>query len=311
MTWTLLRSSFVRLLQLLGGVDVLRFYTSGDVVVITGGSGGLGKCLVERLVDQAVKKVIVLDVVLPEPEDQVAGVQYYHCDVSNYTRVQEVAEDIRERFGPVTILINNAAVMRGRNLLDMDEEEIKMILRVNLYSNFITIKAFLPGMLELGRGYIVTVASILGHLSPARLSAYGASKAGLFSLHESLTSEIRHSYTPPDQPPSRIKTLLVCPGQIETDMFKGVKTPSSLLAPVLDPAVLARKIVEMISEGRDGTLYLPLYANFIPLLRAMPTRLTNMARLLSGMDKALNSYDSRATPTLDSAAAQTSSAALV
>lgn len=119
---------------------------------------------------------------------------------------------------------------------------------------------------------------------------YGASKAGLISLHESLTSEIRHTYAT-SQAPSMIKTLLVCPGQIETNMFKGVKTPSSIFAPVLDPNVLARKIVEMLSEGKGGTLYMPFYTNFIPLFRAMPSRFTSLARRVSGMDVALTGLE--------------------
>lgn len=85
-----------------------------------------------------------------------------------------------------------------------------------------------------------------------------------------------------------IKTLLVCPGQIETAMFEGVKTPSPFFAPVLDPNTLARKIVEMLSEGKSGTLYMPFYTNFLPLLRAMPSQVTNLARRVSGMDFALN-----------------------
>lgn len=85
-----------------------------------------------------------------------------------------------------------------------------------------------------------------------------------------------------------VKTLLVCPGQIATEMFKGVKTPSSLLAPVLDPNNLARKIIEMLSEGKEGTLFMPFYANFIPLFRAMPHRITTTARRISGIDRALD-----------------------
>lgn len=143
---------------------------SKNVAVITGGCGGLGKCLAQRMVDKGIETVIVLDVVLPYPEEKVPGVHYYHCDVSSLERLKEISAEIKENFGPVTILINNAGIMRGRNILDMDEEEIKLILKVNLYSNFITIKTFLPGMIALGRGYVVTVASVLGHLSPAKLS---------------------------------------------------------------------------------------------------------------------------------------------
>lgn len=175
MTWVQLREKVAYFFsKYFRGIDMLimKLDTTKDVVVITGGCGGLGKALVQRMVDKGVNKIIVLDVVLPEMEDRLPNTYYYHCDVSNVQRVQEVANEINERFGTVTILVNNAAIMRGRNLLDMAEEEVKMVLRVNLYSSFITIKTFLPGMITLGRGYIVTVASVLGHLSPARLSAW-------------------------------------------------------------------------------------------------------------------------------------------
>lgn len=155
---------------LTGVSQLVKLDPTKEVVVITGGSGGLGKCIAEHMVDNGVASVIVLDIVSPTSTERIPNVHYFHCDVSSSERVKEIAEQIKSQFGTVTILINNAGIMRGSNLLEMEEEEIKMVLRVNLYSNFITIKAFLPGMLSIGRGYIVTIASILGHLSPARLS---------------------------------------------------------------------------------------------------------------------------------------------
>jgi NAD(P)-dependent dehydrogenase (short-subunit alcohol dehydrogenase family) len=267
-----------------------------DVAVITGGSGGLGRCLAARLADRGITTVVVLDIILPEPADRVPGVHYRRCDVSSFSQVQSAASEIRTRFGAVTILINNAGVVHGRNLLDMNEQEIQLVLRVNLYASFITIKVFLPDMLALGRGYVVTVASVLGYLAPKRLSAYGASKAGLIAMHESLTAEIRASYIA-DGSGRRVRTLLVCPGQMETTMFKGVQTPSPLLAPVLAPEDVAHKIVEMLSEGREGTLFMPCYAHFVPLLRVFPARFRDFARHLSGMDRAMDTLDERANLT--------------
>ena len=120
------------------------------MAVITGGSGGLGRCLAARLANCGIVIVVVLDIVLPEFIDRVPGVHYRQCDVSSFSQVQTAASEICTRFGVVTILINNAGIVRGRNLLDMSEQEIQLVLHVNLYASFITIKTFLPDMLALG-----------------------------------------------------------------------------------------------------------------------------------------------------------------
>ncbi|RCK65316.1 hypothetical protein Cantr_01202 [Candida viswanathii] len=139
------------------------------------------------------------------------------CDVSDRQQILQTQRMVHRDVGIVTVLINNAGIATGKT--------------INLLSSFYTIKAFLPDMILKNRGYIVTIASVLGYMSPARLSAYGASKSGLIALHESLTYELGTPYFAPHG----IKTLLVCPGQLKTGMFLSIKTPSTLLAPELDP----------------------------------------------------------------------------
>lgn len=193
-----------------------------DVVVITGGSRGLGAAIVDEFVKTDVAKIYVLDVFIPRPstdlkeQDEnstsVKGddkwlfeqkkkriVEYIQCDVGNpndvirakklieskqqpklATDTTETQEELSandtqnkkdtQTFGPVTVLVNNAAIMRNKPLLLLNDDEIDQCLRVNLISCFSTIKAFLPDMLEIQRGFIVNVSSVLGHLSPALLS---------------------------------------------------------------------------------------------------------------------------------------------
>lgn len=258
-----------------------------DIVLITGGATGLGR-EITKLFIHANAKVVVFDIVVPEPDsdDYVFGVHYYKCDVSNRKEITQNAEIVKQEVGPVTILINNAGITSGKTVLDLSFDEIENTLAVNLLSNFYTTKLFLPGMLELKRGYIVTIGSILGYMSPARLSVYGASKSGLIAFHESLTYELG----PPSFNNTGVKTLLICPGQMKTTMFNGVKTPSSLLAPELDPKVVAKVVFDSVSLGRRGEIKIPFYGNILPIMRAFPWPITQSVRYFSGMDASMKRF---------------------
>jgi hypothetical protein len=70
-------------------------------------------------------------------------------------------------------------------------------------------------------------------------------------------------------------------------MFKGLKTPSNFLAPVVAPVELAKEIVNMIDSGWSGEVCLPLYTRFAPLLPALPAALHNIIKSLSGMNRAM------------------------
>lgn len=256
-----------------------------DVAVVTGGASGLGREVVVLLAARGVR-VAVLDVKIPSQDQCVQGTKYYQCDVSNPDQIISTKEKINSDLGVVSVLINNAGVANGKLLLDLDYEEIDKTIQVNLLLSFYTTKVFLPAMMELNRGYIITIGSVLGYMSPARLSAYGASKSGLVALHESLTYELG----PPLLNPHGIKTLLVCPGQMRTDLFRGVLTPSSILAPELDPKYVAAKVVKALELGRRGEIRLPFYGNFLPVFRAVPWPVTEAARYLSGIDNSMRTF---------------------
>lgn len=258
-----------------------------DIVLITGGSSGLGKELASKFISKKAR-VVVFDITVPEEgtDNFVEGVVYVKCDVSNREQVLEQAEYVRNTVGTVTMLINNAGITMGKKLLDLSFDEIEKTLQVNLLSSFYTIKAFLPDMLAVHRGYIITIASTLGYLSPARLSAYGASKSGLIALHESLTYELG----PPAFNISGVKTLLLCPGQLKTSMFQGVPTPSTILAPELEPKDVAREVYKAVKYGKRGEIKIPLYGNIIPLIRSIPWPMAEAFRYLSGIDQSMKKF---------------------
>lgn len=149
-----------------------------DIVLVTGGVTGLGRELVLQIISKGAQ-VVVLDILEPLEEDlNTVGLTHYKCDVSDPQDVLRTQKLVRKEIGVVTVLINNAGIATGKPVLDLSFQEIEKTIQINLLSSFYTIKAFLPDMMLRGRGYIVTIASVLGYMSPARLSAYGASKSG-------------------------------------------------------------------------------------------------------------------------------------
>jgi NAD(P)-dependent dehydrogenase (short-subunit alcohol dehydrogenase family) len=252
-----------------------------DIVLITGGSSGLGRTIAVILATKGYT-VVILDV---NPIDiKLANLHYYQCDVSDFNQIRKTGSMVKQQIGIVTILINNAAVTSKETILELTEQSIRRTLEVNLLSHFWTIKTFLPDMLELRRGYIVTVSSALGYIGPARLSCYSASKGGLITMHDSITHETKGS---------GIKTLLVTMGQMNSDMFRGVQTPSEFLAPVVSTVDGATAIVDALENGYGGEITLPTYAKLLPWTRVVPGAIIEFVRAVFRMDEAMDTFVGR------------------
>ncbi|KAI9852945.1 MAG: hypothetical protein M1838_003739 [Thelocarpon superellum] len=253
-----------------------------EVIVITGGASGLG-LLIAEVYGMRGAAVAVLDVRNMETESR--GVEFYQCDVGDRAQVEGAAKLIEADLGTPTILINNAAVVSGKSLLELSAEETERNLHVNLLSHFYTLQTFLPGMLREKRGTIVTIASVLGHLGCKNLSDYTAAKAGLLTLHASLKEELSAS--------SNIKTILVTPGQIATPLFAGVRTPSPFFAPVLEPVDVAKEIIRAVDGGVSTDITLPLYSRWLPVLPVLPVSVQRLLRWASGIDRAMENFVGR------------------
>jgi short-subunit dehydrogenase len=118
------------------------------------------------------------------------------------------------------------------------------------------------------------------------LADYAASKAAVKTFHETLESEIKYIYKTPG-----VRTTLVCCGKIETGMFQGVKEKMPFFTPSLEPLEVVRGIIESMEQRRSyNQIMLPFYVNFVPLVSILPGWFQDLARTISGADKAMNTF---------------------
>ena len=144
----------------------------------------------------------------------------YKVDVTNRDAVYAVADCVRREVGDVTILVNNAGIVSGKRIFDPENNDDYMVktIQVNTISHFWTVKAFLPHMIELNHGHLVTIASSAGMVGVNGLADYCASKFGAIGFHESVAAELHNLKK------FGVKTTVVNPYFIDTGMFDGVRS---------------------------------------------------------------------------------------
>jgi len=278
---------------------------SEEVIVITGGASGLG-LLIAEVYGMRGATVAVLDV-KEMANGEARGVTYYKCDVTDKAQIARVAAEIErdvclphqtlpaiaqiltgsKQLGTPTVLINNAAIVNGKRLLDMEVEEIEKSIATNLTSHFYTLKTFLPAIArsEVG-GTVVTISSVIGHVGAAQLTDYAAAKAGITAMHKSLTAELRETHP-------EIRTVLVTAGQLSTPLFYGVQTPNAFLAPVVEPIDVAKEIIAAIDNGHNAAIGMPLYARWIDWYNVLPLGIQAVARRIASVDTSMKSFVGR------------------
>ncbi|CAO2654245.1 Nn.00g109780.m01.CDS01 [Neocucurbitaria sp. VM-36] len=249
---------------------------SREVVVVTGGSDGIGKIVVKLLAERGIK-VAVLDVqdltyegtTFPTPYtsvsiwiglDSPSSVRFFKCDLSSPASIATAASSIRASLGNPTVLINNAGVARGKSILATTENDINLTFKVNTFAHYFLAQQFLPSMVDNNHGMIVTVASLAGYITAPSMVDYAASKAAAISFHEGLAAELVTHYHAP-----RVRTVLMCQGYTRTALFEGFDSK------VLFPETVAEEVVKAVLGGKSKHLVLPEAAWLLaPRLRSFP-----------------------------------------
>ncbi|GAV05249.1 hypothetical protein RvY_15412 [Ramazzottius varieornatus] len=274
--------------------DILRKKESffGKIVVITGGGNGIGRCLALRLGKLGVK-VVIWDIDLTQAEVvkteilNAGGEAYaYRCDISDRYEVCRVADLVRKDIGDPFGLINNAGIVNGMTIMELPDERIENLFRVNALASFWTVKAFLPHMLNQNSGHIVTISSVAGYAGICKMGDYCGSKAAMNSFHETLTLEILASGKP------GVCTTLVCPYLVHTGLFQGAKSRFPRLIPVVEPDYLAERIVRSM-QLKERHLILPAVMRFLlPVYRVLPRKVLESSDDIFGMYSCMDEFQS-------------------
>lgn len=264
----------------------------GQVALVTGGASGIGRLVTLALAERGAKVVAwdLNEAGLRDLEAESAtrnlSVVGMVCDVSDRAAVYAKAEETAREVGAVDILVNNAGIVNGKPFLETPDERIVKTVDVNVLSNFWTVKAFLPGMIERNRGHLVTVASAAGIIGVTGLADYSAGKFAVFGFHEAMRMELRRRK-------SAVDTTVVCPFFIDTGMFEGVKTRFPMLLPILKSEYAAGRIVTALLKRRRRLL-MPRFVYSVYLLRLLPVGLMDVAADFFGVNRAMDEFRGRA-----------------
>lgn len=178
------------------------------VVLITGGSRGIGLATAQRFAALGDKVAVTYNT--SAPTGDFLAVQ---CDVTKQEDVDRTFAEVEEKLGPVEILVSNAGITRDGLLLRMKEQDFVDVLDANLTGAFRVSKRATQSMLRARKGRIILVSSVVGLLGQAGQANYAASKAGLVGFARSLARELG----------SRSITVnVVAPGPVDTDMTRAL-----------------------------------------------------------------------------------------
>ena len=175
---------------------------STSIALVTGGARGIGAAIAERLKDDGLRVVTL---------GRTSG--DVQADVGDAASVEQAFAAVRERFGPVLVLVNNAGERQDGLAIRMNADQWESVIDTNLNGAFHCIRQGLDDMLSARWGRIVNISSVVAERANPGQSNYGAAKAGMLSLTRTIAREMARK---------GITCNAVTPGVIETDMTVGV-----------------------------------------------------------------------------------------
>lgn len=253
------------------------------IVIITGGSSGVGKELAARLMKRGAALVLLArdeeklhsaKVELEAGASAGAKVEAFSCDIADWAALLETMSSIAETVGLPDILINSAGILSEGYFEKLPLTTFREVMDTNFYGTLHCIRAVLPYFKRKGSGRIVNISSMAGLVGCFGYSAYCASKHAVTGLTHTLRTELG---------PQNVKFHLVCPPEFDSPMVDALntyRTPENRALVHLLPVMKAGPVAEAIIRGIEKEQY--------EIIPGLPSRLARLAeRLFPSLSAAL------------------------
>lgn len=208
---------------------------SGKSAVVTGGSRGIGKGIVDAFIAEGAG---VLSCGRGSGgEGLPTGAHWLTADVSQADDVNELAERALELFGAVDVLVNNAGIQIEKTVVESSDDDWDALMGVNARAVFLMCRRFIPIMAGGGGGSIINIGSISGYQADPAMALYNASKGFVHALTRSVAI---------DHGRDKIRCNAICPGWIATEMV------DQAFAAAIDPKAAEEDAIARHPLGRLG-----------------------------------------------------------
>ena len=177
------------------GFNMNSFSLEGKVALITGAAYGIGFAIAEAYAAAGAKIAFNcrgekhMEEAMKAYREAGIDAKGYFCDVTKEDEVTAMVAEIEKDLGTIDILVNNAGIIRRIPMTEMECDDFRNVIDIDLVAPFICSKAVIPGMIKKGHGKIINICSMMSELGRETVSAYAAAKGGLKMLTRNICSE--------------------------------------------------------------------------------------------------------------------------
>lgn len=264
-------------------------------VLVTGAASGIGRQMCVKMAAKGARIVAWdrdeagLATLADELRGRGSDVRTDVVDVTDRDAIYSTSTSIHDDWGGIDVLVLNAGIVNKGGVLEESDDMINRVMDVNVNALFWCSKAFVPGMVQRGRGHVVTVASITSIVPTPGMASYTVSKHAAYGFGETMRTELR-GIAP------GVKTTVVMPFFISTGMFSGagtIKLP--FFNKHLEPSDVADKVIAAIETDRSR-LILPSVGVSVQVLRALPPKLYDAVADKVGLFGVMSGFKGRGVP---------------
>ncbi|WP_321501982.1 beta-ketoacyl-ACP reductase [Breoghania sp.] len=194
------------------------------ICIVTGGAQGIGRCIAEVFAAEGAKKVFACDMnmdIMSDYENRFSNIEAVELNVCDRDAISAFVTDVKDTYGRIDVLVNNAGITRDNLLAKMSEKDWDMVVDVNLKGVFNMTQHVSPVMIENGAGSIITMSSVVGTDGNIGQTNYAATKAGVIAMTKSWAKEFSRKG-------AQVRANCVAPGFIKTPMTKDL--PEKVIA---------------------------------------------------------------------------------